>query len=233
MGIFSSFKAMFSSQKKVEVRLPMTKKEYYKPSDWPTINMAMAKTFREYGTQISQAAKLANVPVAILNSFIYIESAGNPKAVSKAGAVGLMQLTVDTATNIIHLEAKAGRLSAQEKAVLRKVLGKRLDCILSFKYMNQPLACNNNTGKVVTKEDLFNTEFNLLVGAILIGNLSDQHTEGKVIRLDKVVVRYNAGYSYKPQGATVEETIAFAQKKGGAETSNYILKLNDLLGKTA
>ncbi|MDO1449578.1 transglycosylase SLT domain-containing protein [Rhodocytophaga aerolata] len=224
---------MFSN--KVEVRVPMSRnlKEYYKPTDWPTINTAMAKTYREFGSQINQAAKLANVPVAILNSFIYIESAGNPKAVSKAGAVGLMQLTPDTATNIIHVEAKAGRLSKEEQAILRKVLGKRLDCILSFKYMNQPLACNNNTGKVVTQQDLLNTEFNLMTGAILLSALIDQHTEGKLVRLDKVVVRYNAGYNYKPQGATVEETIAFAQKKGGAETSNYILKLNDLLGKTA
>lgn len=214
-----------STKMKVGVTLPMTQVSYYKPAQWPAIHAKVSETFKLYGKIITLVAKLVNVPVPILNAFIFIESAGKASIVSSAGAVGLMQITPDTATNIIHTEHKEGRLSKAEMDLLRKHLGKKLDCILSFKYMNQSLPCNKNTGKVITKEDLLKPELNILIGAILLGNLIDKHTENKVVRLDKVIVRYNAGYNYKPQGNTVEETMAFAKKKGGAETANYISKL--------
>jgi hypothetical protein len=56
---------------------------------------------------------------------------------------------------------------------------------------------------------------------MLIGQLIDQHTESGVPRIDKVVVRYNLGYFYKPQGSTIEQTVALVP----TESKNYIYKL--------
>ncbi len=201
----------------------MTAKGLIDKKDHPVILQNIKATHSKYGKFIKQAARLTNVPEIILHAIIYLESAGKPLVVSGAGAVGLMQLTPDTATAILHIEHKQGRLMEGEKKVLGKVLGKRLDCILKLQYLSQNLPCAPK-GKVVTAQDLKDPEFNILCGAILVGNLIDQHTEGKQIRLDKLIVRYNAGYFYKPQGATIEETLAFAQKKGGKETVGYILK---------
>ena len=223
---------------RVKVNVPMTSQGIIKTSEHPLIIKNLDTTFSKYGALIRQIAKLTNVPEEIIRSVVYIESAGDPNAVSRAGAVGLMQVTPATATGILTVEHKAGRLSEPEKAILRKVLGARLDCILKMPHMNAKIACAP-TGVVVTQADLKNPEFNLLIGTIMVGLLIDQHTENGVLRLDKLIVRYNAGYFYKPVGNTIEETLAFAKSKGGAETVGYILKfvgtngILDLLTKRA
>jgi soluble lytic murein transglycosylase-like protein len=50
-----------------------------------------------YGTLIDQAAEATNLDSALIASVIQVESAGDPRAVSRAGAKGLMQLVDSTA----------------------------------------------------------------------------------------------------------------------------------------
>jgi soluble lytic murein transglycosylase-like protein len=57
----------------------------------------MQEVAEAYGTDILKATIGTNVSPALVLAVIGIESAGKPKAVSSAGAVGLMQLIPDTA----------------------------------------------------------------------------------------------------------------------------------------
>ena len=205
----------------LNINIPAIATAFYPANAVAQIKSKLATIKSKYGDIITNVSSLTNVPEQIIYSFIFIESAGQPSIVSYAGAVGLMQVTPATATNVIYHEKKNNRLLAGEEAILRKHLGTRLDCIFKFKYDNHPLACNNNTGNVVTKEDLQKAEFNVLVGALAIGQLIDLHTEGGKVRLDKIVIRYNRGMYYKPKGDTIEETIASVPK----ETKNYVYKL--------
>jgi soluble lytic murein transglycosylase-like protein len=54
----------------------------------------------DYGAYINSAAKATSLDPALIYSVIKVESGGDPKAVSRAGAKGLMQLTDSTATEL-------------------------------------------------------------------------------------------------------------------------------------
>jgi soluble lytic murein transglycosylase-like protein len=175
-----------------------------------------------FGKYINNSSAMSNVPSELIESFIFIESGGNPKAESPY-AVGLMQVGDATASDCLVKEKGAGRLSAEENAIIKKYLGERYSLIDSVKPKQTTL------GKTfITKEDLFKPEFNIFVGTILLKQLMDEFTEpnGK-IRMDKVVAIYNGGRYGKlakkiiAYTGTIEELIKQVPK----ETSSYIVKL--------
>jgi soluble lytic murein transglycosylase-like protein len=210
----------------LNIKIPMIERAFYKPSDTDAILGQVDYIYDRFGKYIKRAASLNNLPSDLIASVAFIESRGDEKIISRAGAVGVMQLDNDSATNVVFREAKAKRLSPEERELLNRLLGKqKVDCMTSMKYHNHKLPCNRNTGSVISKKDLLNPELNIMIGTMLLGQLIDQHTEGSVVRLDKVIVRYNRGYFSKPQGSTVSETLAYAKKTGGAETESFILKL--------
>jgi len=57
----------------------------------------LAKSQEKYGEMIKVAANKNKLPIALVHAVITAESAYNPKAISKAGAVGMMQLMPATA----------------------------------------------------------------------------------------------------------------------------------------
>jgi soluble lytic murein transglycosylase-like protein len=60
-----------------------------------------AKTrMKQYESLIHTAAILNRIDVALIKAVIHAESAGNPRAVSRAGAMGLMQLMPGTARDL-------------------------------------------------------------------------------------------------------------------------------------
>jgi soluble lytic murein transglycosylase-like protein len=190
----------------------------------PQIKSALAKIAKKYMNVILQAEQLTKVPGAIILAVIFAESAGDENVISSAGAVGLMQLKPQTAHDTLVQENNFKRLSAAEKNILKKQLGKRLDAILAQKYLGQKLKINNYSANVVIKEDLLNPAFNILVGSIYLGLLIDQHEEKGTLRLDKVILRYNQGYFYKPKGNTVTETLKSAKQRS-EEAYTYVLKV--------
>lgn len=64
----------------------------------PTMNTRLVKANMEkYRPYVETAAKEFDLPLSLLHAVITVESAYNPTAVSKAGAMGLMQLMPGTA----------------------------------------------------------------------------------------------------------------------------------------
>ncbi len=206
----------------MDIKLPAIDKEFYPNSAVPQNQKVINSIKSQYGTIISNVSNITNVREDIIISFIFIESAGQSNVVSGAGACGLMQLTPDAATNAIFYEYSKKRLLPTEQALITKHIGtNRFTCITKMRYFSDKLPCNNNTGRVITKEDLLNPEFNILMGAMLLGQLIDQETNNGVLRMDKVVIRYNKGYFSKPKGDTIAETISSVP----TETKMYVYKL--------
>lgn len=197
----------------VKFDVPLYKLAFYGATDITGVKSALAAIKNQYGIIIASVAQLTNLPEILLRGFIFIESGGKANVVG-GKSIGLMQIDPVTAHGMIFLENKQGRLSLAEKTVFKKYLGTRLDLILKDKWMNQ--------SQHVTAADLYNPEFNLLVGAIYLGILVDEHTEGDVLRLDKIVSRYNRGY-FSKSGLTGDLMAVYNNQP--SITKSYILKL--------
>jgi len=208
----------------LKVPLPMTQRWFYSATAMAQNRVKIQQIARQYASEIRQAETLTRVPASIILAVIFTESAGVPAIVSSAGAVGLMQLKPQTGNDVIHLEHKAGRLTPEETAVLRRHLGARLEGPLRQKYLSHKIKENNFTGSVMTRTDLQRPELNILLGAMLLGILIDQSYQGSLLRLDRVMVRYNQGYFFKMPEGTVEQTLDFVRTKK-SEAYNYALKV--------
>jgi len=208
----------------LNISLPMTTAAYYPASQAGMVRQRITEIRQQYSRLIEQSAALTRVPAGLIAGLVFVESNGRATAVSSAGAVGLMQLKPQSANDAIFLENRMERLTEAEREIIIRYLGTRAEGIFRMKYLGHKLPQNNQSGNVVTREDLLKPEFNLLVGSMLLGLLIDQHTEGGVLRLDKAVVRYNQGYFYKPQGDTIAQTLDSARLRS-AEAYNYILKM--------
>jgi soluble lytic murein transglycosylase-like protein len=206
------------------VPIPMTPRTFYPVAALPQNKTKMETIGKKYYNEIKLAETLTNVPGAIILSIIFTESAGNPSIVSSAGAVGLMQLKPQTGNDVIHLENKSKRLTAPEIELLKKHLGARVNGPLKQQYLSHKIKENNYSGNVMTRADLQKPELNILLGAMLIGILIDQHNEQGVLRLDKALVRYNQGYFFKPGTGTVEQVLDRVKGRS-KEAYSYIIKV--------
>ena len=199
--------------------IPAVSDAFYKSAEIPKIKNILAKIGVDYSKEIAQGERLSKIPAPLIVAYIFAESGGKKDIVSHSGAVGLMQLIPISASSVVHLENKKKRLTDAEKNVIAKYIGKdRLAKLLKATNLSQV------TDGMITKKDLFNPELNILIGCMFLGLLIDEHVEKGKIRLDKVTMRYNKGYFYKPKGDTELETLKLA-KKMSAETSAYIVKI--------
>ena len=200
----------------MEIVIPMIGQSFWQASQIGAVKEKLQAIGNTFYSQIANASTLTGVPANLIISIIFIESAGVATAKSGAGAAGLMQVTPDTASGVIFLTHKAGKLNPALRQALITLLGQRVLCIEKQHFMGQPVKCNT----AITTAELFNPMLNILIGSMLIALLIDQHTEAGKVRLDKVITRYNRGYFYKPKG-TVTELLASVT----GETKAYILKL--------
>jgi soluble lytic murein transglycosylase-like protein len=206
------------------IQLPFINKAFYLAKDIDNNSKVLAQIKADYGGLITSISTITKVPEKLIYAMIFIESQGKANVVS-GRAIGLMQIDYSSAGDIIFFEYNQKRLGDAEKALLSKYLGTRLDCILSMQYMGQKLKCNNNLGYIFTKADLLKPELNILVGAIYLGILLDEHVENNIVRLDKIVLRYNKGFFTKfPVGASKE----VIYNSANAISQNYIKKLAGL-----
>lgn len=204
------------------INLPIIDKAFYKISELSDLKAIIGNIQSTYGAIIANVSKLTNVPEELIVALIFIESRGKQNAVS-GKATGLMQLDYTSAGDIVFFDNKQKRLSEAEKALIIKHIGQtRFNAIIGMKWMGEKTKANGYKGYVLTKTDLLNPELNILLGAIYLGILIDDHTENGVIRLDKLVLRYNKGFFTKfPKSATVTQVYAAASKT----SQDYIKKL--------
>ncbi len=206
----------------LNVNIPALEESYYTPISAKQNEDKIKNVIRpKFGVFINNTSNLTGVPVEIIESFIFIESGGNPNAKSPY-ATGLMQLSPATASDALVREKGAGRLQAGEANLLKKYLGNRFSIIEKVKPKQTSL------GKTfITNDDLFKPELNILIGSILVKQLMDEFTEGGKLRLDKVVAIYNGGRFSKAGKRVIKfkgntkELLTQVPK----ETSNYIVKL--------
>ena len=79
------------------VRKEESTSDYARAAGLPQYVLPTAALIRQYTPLIETAAKHHGVDVALVHAVITAESGYNPKAVSRAGAQGIMQLMPDTA----------------------------------------------------------------------------------------------------------------------------------------
>jgi soluble lytic murein transglycosylase-like protein len=79
------------------VRKEESTSEYTRAAGMPQYVLPTAALIRQYSPLIETAARNHGVDVALVHAVITAESGYNPRAVSRAGAQGLMQLMPDTA----------------------------------------------------------------------------------------------------------------------------------------
>lgn len=172
----------------LNLKIPSIPDSFYPSKSIPQIEDKIKNVIRpKYGKYINNISDISAVPVPLIESFIFIESAGNEKAQSPY-ATGLMQLSPATASDVIVKEKGLGRLDDKEAVILKKYLGNRFSLVEKVKQNQKSL------GKTfVTNSDLFKPEFNILVGTMLLGQLINEFTENGKLRLDKVVTIYNGG----------------------------------------
>lgn len=165
----------------------------------------------KYGKIINRISDITFVPSELIEGFIFIESAGNEKAETPY-AIGLMQVGTASASDTIVKEKGAGRLTNEEAVILKKYIPAN-----TWKEIEAVKPKQKSLGKTfVTRDMLFNPEFNILVGTMLVGQLMDEFSENGKPRLDKVVVIYNRGRFDKVS----KKVIAF---KGNTEQMKSIV----------
>ena len=177
---------------------------------------------------IEKVSHITNIPLLVLAKILFIESAGQNAGPNQYKATGLMQVTPATANETIRYEARTNRLSAEEKEIIIKSIGQaRFDCIKSQNWDAEKKSCNGNSGISITTDDLLKTELNILVGAMFAKQLMDNHTEGGLVRMDKVIVQYNGGrYTKIASGNPMQ---VYNSTKA-TETRNYIAKIGGING---
>jgi len=206
----------------LNINIPSLSESFYTPIAAKQNEDRIKSVIRpKFGKFINNTSTLTGVPVELIESFIFIESAGNEKAKSPY-ATGLMQLSPATASDALVKEKGAGRLQAGEAALIKKYLGNR------YSFIEKVKPKQTSIGKTfITNDDLLKPEFNILVGCILVKQLMDEFTEDGKLRLDKVIAIYNGGRFSKAGKKVIKfkgntkELLTQVPK----ETSQYIVKL--------
>lgn len=174
-------------------KIPAIQDKFYPDTSVVLIKNKLNNVIRaKYGRIINNISKITGLNTEIIESFIFIESAGDEKAKTPY-AYGLMQVGLATASDTLVYEKSSGRLSPEEDALVKKYLGSRYSKLNNLKKNQKSIGST-----FVTSADLFNPEFNILLGSIIVKQLVDEFTENGNPRLDKVVVIYNTGRFSKP-----------------------------------
>lgn len=174
-------------------KIPAIQDKFYPDTSVVLIKNKLNNVIRaKYGRIINNISKITGLNTEIIESFIFIESAGDEKAKTPY-AYGLMQVGLATASDTLVYEKSSGRLSPEEDALVKKYLGSRYSKLNNLKKNQKSIGST-----FVTPADLFNPEFNILLGSIIVKQLVDEFTENGNPRLDKVVVIYNTGRFSKP-----------------------------------
>ena len=193
----------------------MIARGFYEGHQVPAVRNALFSIKAKYGKLIAQAALITGLAEELIQSVVFIESAGKPDARSGAGALGLMQLLPVTAEDSLFLARKKDLLTADLITALNAVLAGKLSLVLKRPNLGVKPAFR------IPLAWLVRPEVSILIGSVFLSLLIKEATQADgTVRLDLAIARYNRGYFFKPRG-TIEELVASVP----AETRGYILKL--------
>lgn len=202
----------------IDIKIPYTTRSFYTVEQSPANRYAINLIYNTYKKFIDPIAKINQTRTELLSSFTFLESAGDEKAQTPY-AVGLMQISPSAMTDTVTRERKRGKLTTYETEIIKKHVGatryaKIMDAEMGDDYF--------------TRTDCFIPELNLLLGTMLLMQLVDEETKNGVVRMDRVVIRYNRGYYTKVPAGTTEELLN--NQNLPTETKNFILKLLGVRG---
>jgi len=209
------FTKTVNAEGSLSISVPLINKAYYKANEKSAIKSKLDTIYGKYKSFIDLAAKLNNVSTALIKSFIFIESAGNENA-ANGNAIGLMQVDFNSVTDIITRERKSGKLTEQEKLIIKKHIGQaRYDKVMKAAM-----------GEIhFTKADMLKPELNIIIGSMYLSQCIAKEKG----RIDRAAIRYNLGYFTKsiPEGDT--KTIIDSPKLRQI-SKDYVLKLGGVNG---
>lgn len=176
---------------------------------------------KNYGKIIDKWADVFDIDRGIIISFICTESGGKNAPKNRYNATGLMQVTPNTAYEVITKwnNEVSVPLSSQTKNFLNSKVS------TTSKWSASRLPTSAETTQILA--GLTNVEYNIAVGTATIRWMIEAFAEIGVGGLDKVMVSYNAGYygtRNKIKNMTVSQ-IANAKDVLKSETRAYILKM--------
>jgi len=182
----------------------------------------------KYGAYFRLAAALTNLPVQVLYSMGMVESTGQHYkangSVIVTGAeqsTGIMQISPNMFYEVYMKEVRGGRISPELMAKVSSYLP------IDFKSKSTPQPATAALKAQVLKA-LQDPQFNILASAIVLRRLLEESANADMtMRLDKAIVKYNAGLYVAAAKTTEYQTgdTAAVIKVAPAITKGYIVKV--------
>lgn len=180
---------------------------------------------KNYGKIIDKWADVFDIDRGIIISFICTESGGKNVGANRFNATGLMQVTPNTAYEVIAKWSTQVKvpLSAQTKTFLNSKVS------TTSKWSSSRLPTSAETTQILS--GLTNVEYNIAIGTATIRWMIEAFAKIGVGGLDKVMVAYNAGYygmRNKVKSLTAEQIVN--NKSLPIESRAYVLKMMGVNG---
>lgn len=171
----------------IQTAIPITKKGFYTSTESAAIKSKLDAIYKANKSIIDTCSKLNKIPVSLINSVIFIESAGDKNAVN-GYAVGLMQIEYTSATDIVTRERQNKTLTEQEKVLIKKYVGEAK--------FNKIMKASMGDS-FFTKAEVLKPELNILLGTMYLGQIIKKENVNSTGRLDRMIIRYNLGFYTK------------------------------------
>ena len=180
---------------------------------------------KNYGTIIEKWAKVFEIDKGIIIGFIATESGGKNVGANKYKAVGLMQVTPNTAYEVYTKWSNQVKvpLSATTKTFLSSKVS------TTTKWSSSRVPTSAETSQILA--GLKDTEYNIAMGTATIRWMLEAFAKLGVGGLDKVMVAYNAGYygmRNKVKNLTIDKIVESTSIP--SESRGYVLKMMGVNG---
>lgn len=210
--------------------IPATQLSYYTESQ-AQANKAIIERIKSapYYSTLQKYANIENLPIELVIALVATESGGRELGKNSAGAVGLMQIKKVAAYEALRKGSIAGELDAQEKAWVKTISPELAKNDFKIRYGGFD-GVDKTKAMQELEEGLYDTEFNIFIGTMLLGQIVDSYTEGKdKVYLSKAVAIYNQGSGSRSKIDAYDNATDIINKSTlGTEGKNYIKKI---LGK--
>jgi hypothetical protein len=156
---------------------------------------------KNYGNYFRQAANFTNLPVQVLYAIAMVESGGrqidskgNVIITGAEGSTGIMQISPNMFYEVYMKEIRGNRISAELESKVKQFLN------IDFRSKSTPSPATSLLKQKVATA-LKNVEFNIIASAIVLRRLLEESSDADMtMRLDKAIIKYNAGlYSKSTQ----------------------------------